>query len=89
MKENCYLILYQPAVGQNVTLFETAVKSYGTWAKITQNNWAIVTSKSATEVRDHLKALTKTTERLMVIKSATEAAWANVICTNEWLQKNL
>jgi len=67
----------------------SAIKDYGTWAKITENTWAIVTNKSAVHVRDNLKPFIGQGGRLFILKSGAGAAWSNVACTNEWLQKNL
>lgn len=66
-----------------------AIKSYGTWAHITESTWAVVTEKTHTEVRDHLSQYLPNGSRIIVIKSASVSAWKNVICSNEWLKKNL
>lgn len=73
----------------NTLTIVNAIKSYGTWAKIVDNTWAIVTEKSAKEVRDHLSSLIGSDGRIFVVKSGVEAAWKNAICTNEWLKKNI
>lgn len=66
-----------------------AIKSYGTWAHITESTWAIVTEKSSSDVRDHLVNYINKGGRVMVVKSANVGSWRNVICSNEWLKKNL
>lgn len=88
MEEKTLIISYDLHNGNYVELFE-AIKSYGTWAHITESTWAIITSKKASEVRDHLEEYLPKGSRLIVIKSAGVAAWKNVICSNEWLKKNL
>lgn len=87
MKDKCYIITYQLLNDPSVVI--SAIKKYGTWAKIIDNTWAIVTEKSAKEVRDELSSLIGQRERLFVIKSGVEAAWKNAACTNEWLKKNI
>jgi hypothetical protein len=70
------------------SLYEV-IKSYGTWAHITESTWAIVTTESSTDVRAKLGQELKSGDRLFVIKSSGIAAWRNVICKNEWLKENL
>jgi hypothetical protein len=41
------------------------IKSYKTWAKITESCYAIVTTKKTTEVRDHLKSVLKKGESVI------------------------
>jgi hypothetical protein len=65
------------------------LKEYGTWAKITESTWAVVTSQSAKEVRDTLSKHIHKGDRLFVVKSGVESAWQNVRCRSEWLKKNL
>lgn len=69
-------------------LFEY-IKSYGTWAHITESLWAVQTDKSAVAIRDELKEKVKKDSALFVIKSGGEAAWRSVLCRNTWLQENL
>lgn len=89
MNENTYVISYDlHGDGDYNELFE-AIKSYGTWAHITESTWAVVTSSTAKNVRNHLDEYLPKGSRLFVVKSGTEGAWRNVICSNEWLKKNL
>lgn len=67
----------------------TEIKSYGTWAHITESCWAVVSDDSATAVRDKLLMCTRQCDRLMVVQSAHVAAWNNSMCENEWLHNNL
>lgn len=90
MDNSCYIVVFSLAPSENLTYISNAVKSYGTWAKINEFTWAIVTSRSAIEVRDHLsRYLTSNTSGVFVIKSGVKAAWRNVACKHEWLKKNL
>lgn len=86
----CYLISYD-LVGpdRNYDALIKEIKSYGTWAHITESFWAVVTEAKAKEIRANLKTHLDDNDRLVIIKSGTEAAWSNVICRNEWLKKNL
>ena len=84
-----FIISYDVPEGTDYTQLYDAIKSYGTWAKITESTWAIMTEDRAKEVRDYLINLLPSGSRLFVIKSGSIAAWRNVICSNEWLKKNL
>ncbi len=84
-----FLITYDLPEGSDYTELYKALKDYGTWAKITKSTWAIVTDQKATQVRDALLKHIPDGGRLLVAKSGSVSAWRNVICSNEWLKKNL
>ncbi len=84
-----YIISYDLRKQRNYDALYEVIRSYGTYAKITESTWAIVTSDSAKQIRDNLFNVTDNDDRLFVIKSGIEAAWRNVISTNEWLKENL
>jgi hypothetical protein len=65
------------------------IKSYGTWAHITESLWGVKTEKNAVQIRDELQEIVKDGSAIFVIKSGVEAAWGNVICRNKWLKDNL
>jgi len=85
----CYIISYDLRKERNYDDLYRAIKSYGTWAHILESTWAVVTSKTAVQVRDHLASYIDQDDGLFVVRSGTEAAWRNVICRNEWLKENL
>lgn len=85
-----YIISYDlKKPGQNYEKLYEAIKSYGTWAKINESLWAVVTTSTAVQIRDKLLAHIDSNDRLFVIKSGVEAAWRNSICKNEWLKEHL
>lgn len=86
---NCYIINYDLNNSKDYESLFKAIKSYGTWAKILKSCWAVVTTKSAKQVRDHLLSVMDSDDGIFVVKSGIEAAWRNVECTNEWLKNNL
>lgn len=81
MNDKCYIITCQLLIDRSSII--AAIKSYGTWAKIKDCTWAIVSTKSATEISDHFSQFIGAGYRLFVVKSGVEAAWKNVVCTNE------
>ena len=84
-----FIISFEVPTGTNLTEFYEALKSYRTWARVTEYTWAIVTEERAKEVRDYLIDFLPTNSRLFVIKSGSVSAWRNLICSTEWLKKNL
>lgn len=88
---NCYLITYDLKGGSSSDYSELykQIKSYGTWAKITESCWAVLSDKKSSEVRDHIKGYLKSGDRLFVAQSSGIASWSNVICKSEWLKENL
>lgn len=87
MNDKCYIITFKNP--SDVTALTAEIKKYGTWARITEYTWAVVTTQTATNIRDNLGTYFTTQGRLFVIKSGIEAAWKNVECSSEWLKKNL
>ena len=87
--KSCYIIALELSPNLDYSGLEEAIRGYGTWARITETCWAVVSESKASEIRDHLKQAIGPKDRLFVLKSATAAAWSNVRCRNEWLKKNL
>lgn len=85
----CYIITYDLRKFRNYDALYFAIKSYGTWGKITESTWAIVTNQSTAEIRNYLLNFIDNDDRLFVIKSGGEAAWQNTIAENHWLQQHL
>lgn len=88
---SAYVITYdlkQSGSRSYESLYE-AIKSYKTWAHITESCWAIVTDQKCAEVRDFLGKELAEGDRLFVVKSANVASWRNVICKNQWLKDNI
>ena len=84
-----YIITYDLKNTRNYNELYEYIKSYGSWAHINESTWAIVADQSASEIRDQLKNHLETDDLIFVIRSGTEAAWTNVLCSDKWLKKNL
>lgn len=84
-----YIISYDLRGERDYDALYEAIKSCGSWAHITESMWAVVTTKTAVQVRDHLSSVMDQDDRIFVVKSGVEAAWRNVICKNQWLKDNL
>ena len=85
----CYIISYDLRNQKDYQSLYEVIKSYGTWAHISESIWAVSTSSSAKQIRDHLSNVMDGDDRLFVVKSGVEAAWKNVICKDQWLKNNL
>ena len=53
------------------------IKSYGTWAQISESSWAVVTNQSATQVVDYLKQPLDSNDKLLV-GPLGKCAWINL-----------
>lgn len=84
-----YLVTYDLKQGNSSDYKELydAIKSYRTWARLTESSWMVVTDYDQKEIRDHLGTFMKSGDRLFVLKSGKAAAWRNVRATSEWLKK--
>ncbi len=86
----CYIITYGLMTpNRNYELLYNAIKSYGTWGKITETSWMIVTTASAANIRDNLSSYMGVSDRLFVSRVAIPSAWRNTIATDDWVKKNL
>jgi hypothetical protein len=85
----CYIVSYDLVKQRDYTSLIAEIKKYGTWAHIHESVWAVVTEMSAVEVREDLKRHMDSDDRIFVVRSGTEAAWRGVLCSADWLHKNL
>ena len=65
----CYIISYDLRNQRDYESLYVAIKSYPKWARITESTWAVVTSMSAVEIRNHLARVMDADDRLFVVKS--------------------
>lgn len=87
---SCFIISYDlRAPYRDYNLLYNAIKSYGTWGRLTESTWAIVTDSTSEQVRNFLMNYIDVNDRLVVIKGGKEAAWIRAIANNDWLQQNL
>lgn len=88
--EYSYIITYDLcAPGRNYESLYAAIKSYGTWGKLTESAWVIVSVHNSVEIRDYLLKFIDGNDRLGVFRLSQEAAWFRMMADNEWLQTNL
>lgn len=88
--EHSYIITYDLcASGRNYDALYAAIKSYGTWGKLTESAWVVVSSHSSVDIRDYLLKFIDGNDRLGVFRLGQEAAWFKMMADNAWLQTNL
>lgn len=86
----CYIVSYELKQPRREYVdFIGALRSYDDWAQLLDSTWAIVSDRSAVEIRDDLWELLDPDDGLFVIQSGDEAAWQDVRCDNQWLRNAL
>lgn len=85
----CYIISYDLVGFRNYEAIHNAIKSYGSWAKVTESTWVIMTYQSSTQIRDYLIKFMHYNDKILVMKGGGEAAWNNAMADNNWLMENL
>lgn len=75
--------------GRNYDALYEAIKSYGTWAHLTESTWFVKTAETCVQIRDRLLSVMDSNDRLFVGELTGVAAWRNLICDNDYLKKNL
>ena len=85
----CFIINYEAATNESNKVIIKTIQNYKINNKIFENTWAVVTDDEATDIRDALKQVISSDDRIFVMKSGAEAGWANVICEKSWLHEYL
>lgn len=65
------------------------IKSFPSWARITESTWFISSSKSCVDIRNEINKIIDSDDRVFVCSLTGEAAWRNVICNSDYLKKHL
>lgn len=87
---NSYIVSYDLiAPNKDYSSLISAIKNYGTYGKVLESCWIIKSKDSSSTIRTHLSNYIDSNDRLFVAKLTGEAAWRNVLCTNDWLKDNL
>lgn len=89
MPKQCYIISFDVSDGGDRESLLAAIKSYGTWSRITESTFAVVTDESAKDLTEYLGAHIRDDDRLFVVRAGVEAAWTEIRCRPEWLKKHL
>ena len=84
-----YIITYDLSKpGRNYADLYKHIKSYSTWAKITESTWAVSTDNTAEQIRDNLKAALDSNDKLLV-GPLGQSAWFGLSSeVTDWLKAN-
>ncbi len=87
---NSYIVSYDLiAPNKDYSELISAIKSYGTYAKVLESCWIIKSDDSSSTIKAYLTAHMDSDDRIFIAKLSGSGSWKNVLCTNEWLQNNL
>ena len=88
---SCYVVAFEVPTDAARQQLTTKLKGFGAYCPVTEHCWAILSDKSATQIRDSLTANLPEGSRIFVVRSGTAAAWKNSFGppNDEWLKKNL
>jgi len=89
-ERHCYLIMYDLCgVGKDYDSLISAIKKNESWGHLTKSTWAVVSHKTATEIRNELRHFMDQKDRLIVVRSGRAAAWSNCLASNSWIHDNI
>jgi hypothetical protein len=90
MMKHCYIISYDLCKpGRNYDQLYEEIKSFPQWGHLTQSTWAVISSEDSESIRNRIMSVLDSSDRVIVIKSGQEAAWQNLMASNDWAKKNL
>lgn len=67
----------------------SAIKDYGTYSKVTESCWIIKSSKSSSQILEHLKNHIDFNDRLFVAQLTRDVSWHKIMSSEKWLQTNI
>jgi hypothetical protein len=88
-KEPCYIVILVLSSKSDYSRLYAFLKTYSSWATLHTAAWAIVTTKTAKQLRDDIQKYLGDTDRVLVVRSSGEGAWRNFPNSSEWLKKHL
>lgn len=65
------------------------IKTYSSWARVTESTWVIASNDSCVTIRDTLKTYIDSNDRLFVGELTGVAAWSNVRCDSDYLKNHI
>ncbi len=90
MEKKCYIITYDLlAPGRDYDALYKAIRAYGTWGRITESCWVIVTSERPSTIRSNLALFMDANDRVFVARLTVPAAWKNTKADDEWVKRVL
>ena len=77
------------APGRDYSDLYDYIKSFSAWAHITESVWFVSSDKTCASIRDELKQVVDSNDRIFVAELTGVAAWRNVLCDSDYLKKHL
>lgn len=65
------------------------LKSFPSWAHITESTWFVSTDKTCVDIRNELNEITDSDDRIFVAELTGVAAWRNTLCNSDYLKEHL
>lgn len=65
------------------------IKGFPAWAHITESTWFISSTKSCSDIRDEIKKIVDSDDRIFIAQLTGSAAWRNVLCEDQYLKEHL
>ena len=85
-----YQVSYDLRKQRNYDALYERIKSYGSWCHALESSWVIVTTQSASQIRDYLKGAMDQDDGLLVTRLQGEAAWYGLDGErSNWLKQQL
>ena len=87
---NAYIITYdlsQP--GRNYDNLYERIKSYSSWARITESSWTLASEQNPVQIRDYLNSALDTNDKIFVGRLG-DSAWIGLSKeVSDWLKTNI
>ena len=75
--------------GRNYDDLYDYLKSFSVWAHITESTWFVSSIKSCTTIRDEIRNIVDSNDRIFVAELTGVAAWLNIMCNYDYLKEHL
>ena len=87
----CYIVNFETSSSEVNEKVKEKLKLYNGYCPISDNCWAILTDKSAAQIRDSISLVIESGDRIFVLRSGSEGAWKNTYGekNSKWLKENL
>ena len=86
-----YIVAFDVNDINRMKILENKLGEYDGYCPIHDNCWAVVSSKSPTEIRNSLIEVLSESDSVFVVRSGTSAAWYNSYSEkhDKWLKEKL
>ena len=86
-----YIVTFEVNNADRENALVERLQQYDRYCPIHGNCWAVVSDKTAAEIRDFLDETLDVSDRIFVIRSGVAAAWRNTYGekNTEWLKERL